>query len=193
MGDNGAKLGKFQTGNDRTAARLAEIGIWDHSLPRDSANKQEASMTTDLILAILHHFLVFALAAIIGAELVLVRPGLRPDTLALVGRIDGLYGLIAMLIILVGAGRVLFGLKGWEFYVAYWAFWAKMAAFAIVGMLSIQPTIRFIRWRKAAAGDPAFAVSETDIRGVRFYLHAEAAVFVLIPALAAIMARGIGY
>ena len=122
-----------------------------------------------------------------------MRPGLKRDTLALVGRIDGLYGGIAMLIIVVGAGRVLFGLKGWEFYVTYWAFWAKMAAFALVGLLSIQPTIRFIRWRKAAASDPAFAVSDAEIRGVRFYLHAEATVFVLIPIFAAIMARGIGY
>ena len=150
-------------------------------------------MTTDLILAILHHFLVFVLAGIIAAELVLVRPGLKQDTLALVGRIDGVYGLIAVLIIVVGAGRVYFGLKGWEYYITYWAFWAKMAAFALVGLLSIQPTIRFIRWRKAAAGDPAFAVSDVDIRGVRAFLHAEATVFILIPTFAAIMARGIGY
>jgi putative membrane protein len=150
-------------------------------------------MMTDLILAILHHLLGFALAAIIGAELVLVRRGLKHNTLTLVGRIDGLYGLIAMLIILVGAGRVLFGLKGWEFYVTYWAFWAKMAAFVLVGLLSIQPTIRFIRWRKSAALDPAFAVADAEIRGVRVFLHAEAAVFVFIPAFAAIMARGVGY
>ena len=52
---------------------------------------------------------------------------------------------LAMLIIVVGVGRVLFGLKGWEFYVYNWAFWAKMAAFALVGLLSIQPTIRLHR------------------------------------------------
>jgi putative membrane protein len=158
-----------------------------------TASKRKASMTTDLTLAILHHFLVFALAGIIAAELVLVRPGLRRDTLALVGRIDGLYGLIAMLIILVGAGRILFGLKGWEYYITYWAFWAKMAAFVLVGLLSIQPTIRFLRWRKAAAADPAFVVSDAEIRDVRVFLHGEATAFILIPAFAAIMARGVGY
>ena len=62
-----------------------------------------------------------------------------------------------MLIIVVGIGRVFFGLKGWEYYIYYWAFWAKMAAFVAVGLLSIRPTMRFIAWRKAAAGDPAFA------------------------------------
>ena len=151
-------------------------------------------MTTDLVLAILHHFLVFALAGIIAAELAAGAAGIEAGH-AGPGRAHRrpLWRLIAMLIILVGAGRVLFGLKGWEFFVTYWAFWAKMAAFVLVGLLSIQPTIRFIRWRKAAAGDPAFAVSDAEIRGVRFYLHAEATVFVLIPTFAAIMARGIGY
>jgi putative membrane protein len=150
-------------------------------------------MYTDLILAILHHILIFALAAVIAAELVLVRPGLRAETLGMLGRIDGGYGLIAMLIILVGIGRVFFGLKGWEYYIFYWAFWAKMAAFLVVGLLSIRPTMRFIAWRKGATGDPAFAVPEAEIRGVRSYLHAEATVFILIPIFAAIMARGIGY
>ena len=68
-----------------------------------------------------------------------------------------------------------------------------MAAFAVVGLLSIRPTMRFIAWRKAAAGDPAFAVPDAEIRSVRVYLHAEATVFILIPIFAAIMARGIGY
>ena len=106
-------------------------------------------MYTDLILAIPHHLLIFALAGIIAAELVLVRPGLKTETLGMLARIDGAYGMIAMLIIVVGICRVFFGLKGWEYYIYNWAFWAKMAAFAGVGLLSIRPTMRFIAWRKA--------------------------------------------
>jgi putative membrane protein len=150
-------------------------------------------MWSDLILAIAHHLLIFSLAAIIAVELVLVRPGLKTESLGRLARIDRAYGGLAMLIILVGIGRVFFGLKGWEYYIYYWAFWAKMAAFAVVGLLSIRPTIRFIAWRKAAAGDPAFAVPDAEIRSVRSYLHGEATVFILIPIFAAVMARGIGY
>ncbi|TIL74004.1 MAG: DUF2214 family protein, partial [Mesorhizobium sp.] len=51
-----------------------------------------------------------------------------------------------MLIIVVGIGRVIYGLKGWEFYVYNWVFWAKMAAFVAVGLLSIIPTVRFASW-----------------------------------------------
>jgi putative membrane protein len=88
---------------------------------------------------------------------------------------------------------VLFGLKGWEFYVYNWAFWAKMAAFAAVGLLSIQPTLRFISWNKALSLDGAFRVPGAEIAAVRRFMRTEVVVFFLIPVFAAIMARGIGY
>lgn len=77
--------------------------------------------TTDLLLAIVHHLLVFSLAGIIGAEFVLVRGDLGAATLKRLAGIDRHYGIIAALIVIVGIGRVFYGLKGWEFYVYNWA------------------------------------------------------------------------
>ncbi len=147
----------------------------------------------DLILAILHHLLVFSLAAIIAMEALLVRQDMSADTIRLVARIDRHYGMIAGAVILIGIGRVFFGLRGWEYYIYYWAFWAKMAAFAAVGLLSIRPTMRFIAWSRAASGDSAFHVPETELAAVRRDIRMEVAVFLLIPVFAAVMARGIGY
>lgn len=143
----------------------------------------------DLVLAIVHHFLAFLLAALLAAELVLVRSGLDARGLPLLGRIDGAYGMAAGLLIIVGIGRVIFGLKGWEFYVYNPVFWMKMAAFAAVGLLSIPPTMRIIRWRRAVPG----VVPETEITALRFWLKAEAGFFALILIFAAAMARGFGY
>jgi putative membrane protein len=150
-------------------------------------------MWTDLILAIAHHLLIFALAAIIAVESVLIQQDLSARTVGLLGRIDRSYGMIAMLIIVIGICRVLFGLKGWEFYVYNWAFWAKMAAFATVGLLSIQPTMRFIAWNRSMSGDSAFRVPDAELATVRRYMRGEVVFFLLIPVFAAIMARGIGY
>ena len=47
-------------------------------------------MTTDLILAILHHILILGIAAIIAVELALVRPGLDGATVGRLARIDGM-------------------------------------------------------------------------------------------------------
>lgn len=148
--------------------------------------------TTDLVLAILHHLLVFSLAGIIAAEFVLIRNELSPSTLARLARIDRHYGMIAMLIIVVGVGRVVWGLKGWEFYVYNWVFWAKMAAFLAVGLLSIIPTVRFISWNRQAAADPGWRVPEAEYASVKNHMRWEAIVFLLIPVFAAAMARGYG-
>ncbi len=148
--------------------------------------------TTDLVLAILHHLLALSLAGIIAAEFVLVREGMSAQTLRRLAGIDRHYGLIALLVIIVGAARVVYGLKGWEFYVYNWVFWAKMAAFAAVGLLSIVPTMRFLAWRRSAAADPAFQVPQGELATVRAYVRAQAALFFLIPTFAAAMARGYG-
>ena len=150
-------------------------------------------MAIDLILAITHHLLVFAIAGILVAELVLVRPGMRRETLKLLGHLDGAYGMLALFVIAVGVGRVFYGLKGWEYYVHYWAFWAKMLAFLAVGLLSIQPTVQILRWRRNAPTTGELAISEAEIARVRIFLRAEALVFLLITIFAAIMARAVGY
>lgn len=148
--------------------------------------------TTDLILAILHHLLVFSLAGIIAAEFVLIRNEMTASTIHRLARIDRHYGMIAALVILVGIGRVLYGLKGWEFYVYNWVFWAKMIAFLIVGLLSIVPTMRFMSWNRQAGQDAAFAVPASELASAKGYIRAQAAIFLLIPVFAAAMARGYG-
>ncbi|RAZ92103.1 DUF2214 domain-containing protein [Mesorhizobium hawassense] len=148
--------------------------------------------TTDLLLAIAHHLLVFSLAGIIGAEFVLVRGDLGAATLKHLAGIDRHYGIIATLIVIVGMGRVFYGLKGWEFYVYNWVFWAKMIAFVIVGLLSIVPTMRFICWNRQASGNPSFVVPAAELASVKNYVRAEGFIFLLIPVFAAAMARGYG-
>lgn len=147
---------------------------------------------TDLVLAILHHLLVFSLAAILAAELAMIRPGLSGGGLKRLGLIDIHYGLIAGLILAVGFARVFYGMKGPEAYLGNWVFWAKIAAFLVVGLLSAPPTVRILQWRRRAKAEPDFALSAADVAGVRRFLVAEVAVFALIPVFAAAMARGYG-
>lgn len=142
----------------------------------------------DLLLAILHHLLVFTLVGLLAVELVLLRPGLGGTGLALLGRIDAAYGGVALAVIVAGVARVLFGLKGWEYYVSNHAFWGKMAAFLVIGLLSIRPTMRILSWRRGS-GD---AVPERDILAVRSWVKGEMFLVALVLVLAAAMARGIG-
>ena len=143
----------------------------------------------DLILAIAHHLAVFALVALFAAEFALLRPGLEGRRLEQLGAIDRAYGGIAGLVLVIGIIRVIFGTAGWEFYVGNWAFWLKMAAFVMVGVLSVKPTRDILRWRKAAAADTAYAPPEAEIRASRRFVHAQAAALLFIPTFAAMIPR----
>ena len=146
-------------------------------------------MLLDAVLAILHHLLAFALAIVLTMEIMIMRPDMGGGRLTYLSRVDSAFGGIAAGILIIGVARVLYGLKGPEYYVANGFFWAKMAAFAAVGLLSIRPTIAIIRWRRAAQKDTAFRPDAAEVSGVRRLMHAEAMVFTLIPIFAALMAR----
>ncbi|TYR29616.1 DUF2214 family protein [Mesorhizobium microcysteis] len=147
----------------------------------------------DLVLAVLHHLLVFTIVAIFAIQMTIVRPGLAAGGIARLARFDGAYGGLSMAVIAVGFGRAIWGLRGWEYYSTYWVFWAKVGAFILVGLLSIPPTLRFQRWLRAAKADASFVVPQEEIGAVRQWLHREGLVLIFIPILAAMMARGIGY
>lgn len=150
-------------------------------------------LMTDLVLAALHHLLVFAVFAIFAVEMALIRPGLDAAAAGRLARIDGAYGAVALAVIVVGFARVIWGLKGWEYYSTYWVFWAKVAAFLIVGLLSIRPTLRMQRWMRATRADPHYRVSAEDVAAVRLWLHGQGLFLLLIPVLAAMMARNVFY
>lgn len=144
-------------------------------------------MTQDAWLAIAHHLAVFALLAIIATEWGLVRPGLDASARQRLARVDRVYGILAGAVLLIGLARLEFGAKGWGFYTDNPFFWAKLASFAAVGLLSIGPTRRYLRWAKHDD-----APEESDIMAARRGLQLQLAVFPLIPICAALMARGIG-
>jgi putative membrane protein len=141
----------------------------------------------DLSLAIGHHLLIFAIFGIICAEVWAVRPGLNSAAVARVASLDLWYGILAAAILVVGFCRAIFAAKGWAYYSHNAFFWAKLGAFAVIGLLSLPPTLAFLRWRKSA-----LQPSEADIRTVRRYVHLELGLFVLLPVFAAAMARGYG-
>jgi putative membrane protein len=141
----------------------------------------------DLLLAMAHHLLIFALFGILFAELVLVRRGMDAQAAARVGAIDIWYGVLAGLIIVVGFSRAIFAAKGWLYYSHNAFFWAKLGTFGVIGLLSVPPTIAFIGWRRAN-----IVPNDAQVRTAQRYLWTEVVLFALLPIFAAAMARGYG-
>jgi putative membrane protein len=145
-------------------------------------------MTTDLLLAIAHHLFAFSLIAFLVAELVLLTSSPERPVLRKLLFIDIAYGVAAVGSIAAGISRVHWGDKPAEFYTGNPVFWVKMGLWALVGLISIIPTIRYIAWmRRKEPPSPAVFAS------TRRLVALEVAVFTGIPVFAAMMARGIGY
>lgn len=141
----------------------------------------------DLLLAIAHHVLIFGVFATLFAEFLLLRDLNSREAVARIAAIDRGYGIFAALILVVGFSRAVFAAKGWPYYSHNAFFWAKIAVFATIGLLSVWPTLVFIRWRRmAGVPDPA------AVRPLRMILHIELSLFVLLLVFAAAMARGYG-
>ena len=149
-------------------------------------------MTTDAWLAIAHHLAIFGVFAVLIAEWAIVRPAMDTADVHRLGRIDAAYGAVAALVLAAGVSRVIWGAKPADFYLENPVFWFKMAAFATVGILSIRPTIRYLGWRKALDGDADALPAAAEVTSARRAIHLQLAAFTAIPALAALMARGIG-
>jgi putative membrane protein len=148
-------------------------------------------MTADISLAMVHHLLVFSLAGVIAAELALVRAGMGAGAVKTLGAVDASYGVLAVLILIVGFARVFMGAKGAAFYLPSPFFWTKIAAFAVVGFISITPTVLILKWRGRAKRDGAASPPDREVALVRRCLIAEVLVGLTIPVWAALMARGV--
>lgn len=147
---------------------------------------------TNLALTVGHHLLVFSLLGVIVAERALMSGPIGSATLRRLRSLDGMYGLLALAVLAVGFSRVFFGIKGPDFYLPNPFFWAKVGSFAVVGLLSIVPTMRILAWHRRLASDPDFSPVPTEVDRVKRFVTAELLVFPLIPAFAAAMTLGYG-
>jgi putative membrane protein len=143
----------------------------------------------DLVLAILHHLLVFGMFATATGEWLLLRTEISGRTLDLLARIDRGLGIHAVSILIVGVLRVIFGLKGYQYYVSNPYFWAKMASFVAAGIVSIQPTLRFLAWQRRRKVEENFLPDREEVRRVRNALLIERVLLFLVIIFAATMAR----
>ena len=149
-------------------------------------------MVTTALMAFLHHLLAFTLTACLVYEFIAYRKNMSIEEIRRIQRADLVYGISAGLLLIVGLLRVFVFEKGANFYIHNPFFWVKMAAFAIVALLSIDPTIRYIRWNRTLRQNQALEISEAEYKRTRLLLALEVIGIVVILFAAPMMARGVG-
>ena len=147
---------------------------------------------TEVLIVYLHIAAMILIAVFLAIEYLVCVPGLARERVKLLARIDLLYLIAAVLALATGLARLLWYGKGAVFYLHNPVFYLKLALFVAVGLISIPPTIQYLRWMRLTKTSAGAVAADFEVLRLRRYVLVELALFALIPLLAVLLARGIG-
>lgn len=145
----------------------------------------------DALMAYLHFSAMALVAVTLTIEFLVCVPGMGPAGVRLLAHTDFAYLGAALLALATGIARLFWFAKGAAFYAGNPVFYVKLALFVAVGLISIPPTLQFLRWSRGLKGGGTIA-KDYEVLRARRYILAELCLFTLIPLMATLMARGIG-
>ncbi len=145
-------------------------------------------MNIEILLRYAHFISIFTIVgSLISGHLLLKKEMTRLE-ISRLARIDAVYGIAAISLLAAGLTLWLGGIgKPTVFYTKNWIFHTKLTCFIFIGLLSIYPTMFFIKNRK---GNPTEIVRTPQL--IFWMLRFELLLLFIIPLLAGLMAKGIG-
>ena len=147
---------------------------------------------TEVLVVYLHFASMILIAVFLAIEYLICVPGLTRESVKLLARVDLLYLIAAALALATGAARFVWFGKGPGFYLYNPVFYLKLALFVAVGLISIPPTMQYLRWKHMLKTGAGAVAADFEVLRARRYVLVELVLFALIPLLAVLMARGIG-
>jgi putative membrane protein len=148
-----------------------------------------AEMTWPIVVAWIHYVAVMLLmASLLGEHLVLKRE-LTAAEARTVQRLDIIYGVSAALVLVTGIMRMYLE-KGATYYMQSGAFHALLGLFIVVALLSIYPTVVFLRWRAATRAGRGQQLEAGQFKKLQMILRLEMTMMLLAPFFATWMAHG---
>jgi putative membrane protein len=149
-------------------------------------------MTLEALLAYAHLLAILTLVVFISSEAALCRTDwLNAKVVERLAVVDRIYGIAAGAVLLTGVARTWWGVKGVYWYWGNGLLHLKLALFVAVGLMSIKPTMMFIRWRKELRATGALP-DEAQVKQARRWVMIQAHIIALIPLAAVFLARGFG-
>jgi len=145
-------------------------------------------MTAEIILRYIHFISIFAIVGTLVSEHLLLKKEMTRVEIKRVSKIDAIYGLAALTLLGVGLTLWFSGVgKPAIYYSKNWIFHLKISLFLTIGLLSIYPTVFFIKNR----GDQNESVTVPML--IFWMLRVELLLLFIIPLLAGLMSRGVGF
>ena len=149
-------------------------------------------MTLEALLSYAHLLAILTMVVFLASEAALCRAEwLNAAVVERLGKVDLIYGVSAVAVLLTGVARTWWGVKGTAWYWSNPLLHLKLTLFVVIGLLSIKPTLMFVRWRRElrATGQLPDAA---QIRLARRLVMVQAHILPFIPLAAVFLARGFG-
>lgn len=144
----------------------------------------------EVLLAYLHITAILTMTVFLSSEAALCRQDwMNAATIRRLARVDLIYGIGALLVLLSGLARLIWGLKGWEWYVQNPLFHIKMTLFVLMLLLSLRPTLAMRRWLHAVNTDGSLP-APAAVQSVRRQIMVSAHLMLLLPLFGVLLARG---
>ena len=144
------------------------------------------------ILAFVHIAALLAVVVFLTSQAALCRPEwMNPAVVRRLAKVDLIYLVAAVALLLTGLARIIWGDKGMDWYLHNWLLHVKITAYIVIALMSLGPTFAYRRWLKALQRDGSLPLP-TDVTRIRKLVMIEAHLIALVPLAAVFMARGYG-
>jgi putative membrane protein len=146
-------------------------------------------MAWPIVVAWLHYMSFMLMMASLLGEHLLLKQELAMTQARTVQRLDTIYGASATAVLVTGIMRM-FLEKGVTYYNHHIGFHILVGIFVIIALLSIYPTVIFLRWRSDTRSGKGQQLAREQYRKMQMIIRLEMALLLLAPFFAIWMARG---
>ena len=139
------------------------------------------------------HYLSFMICsgALVFERITLKSDPNREEAISMVVA-DIVYGIAGIALLVSGIYRVIKFGQGSDFYTHNPIFWTKIVIFALVGSLSLYPTVTYILWAIPLSKGKLPECTSNLVSRLKLIINIELLSYSLIPLFATLMSRGIG-
>jgi putative membrane protein len=140
----------------------------------------------EILIRYLHFIGILIITASLFTEHLLLKQEMTPSEIKKLARIDQFYGIAAIVVLIAGLILWFWVGKPSAFYTRNFLFHIKLTLFLVLGILSIYPSVFFMKNRKSKLDKIVVPNS------IKILIRIELMILFLIPLLAVFMSRGIG-
>jgi putative membrane protein len=151
--------------------------------------QEDGTMAWPIIVAWMHYVSIMLMVASLLGEHLLLKPEMDVAQARTLQRLDIVYGASATIVLVTGLLRM-FLEKGPAYYNHHIAFHILFGLFVIAALLSIYPTIVFLRWRADTKAGKGQQLAAAQFKKIQMIVRVEMTLLLLAPFFATWMAHG---